>query len=138
MCNLKTLGLVTPYIMPVQERITANFAEAGIHCVSERHLSLSTNFDFAEVEESVLTDLIQEVAKSKPAAIMTLCTNLRAAPLAATLEAQLGIPLLDSTAAAVWKSLMLAGGDPNQIQGWGQLFSAGLAVLSPAIAANSR
>lgn len=133
--DFKTIGLVTPYVTPVQEKIQANFADVGITCVSERHLDLSTNFDFSEVEEETLTALVKDVAKQQPEAIMTLCTNLKAAPLAAALEAELKIPLLDSTAAAVWKSLKLAGGDPKQIQRWGQLFQTEEAVLSAVVVA---
>ena len=136
--NFKTIGLVTPYVTPVQEKIQANFANMGITCLSEQHLNLSTNFDFSEVGKETLMTLIKDVAKHQPEAIITLCTNLRAAPLAATLEAELNIPLLDSTAAAVWKSLKLAGGNPRQIHGWGQLFQAEEAVLPPAVMAVGR
>lgn len=122
MRNIKTIGLVTPYITSVQERIRDNFANIGIDCVSEQHLNLSKNFDFSSVEKKRLSDLIRAVAACQPEAIMTLCTNLNAAPLVAELEAQLNIPLLDSVLAAVWKSLKLAGGD-HQIRGWGSCFS---------------
>lgn len=127
--HLDQIGLVTPYLTAVQERIVANFAEAGIECVSERHLNLSRNFEFAEVSVDTLTALIQSVAASHPKAVMTLCTNLRAAPLAAVLEPALGLPLLDSTAAAVWQSLCWAEVDPQTVQGWGRLFTeAGVPV----------
>jgi maleate isomerase len=121
--NLHEIGLVTPYITPVQERIVANFAEAGIQCSAEQHLNLSVNFEFSEVSEATLTNLVKQVAATQPAAILTFCTNLRAAPLAAKLEPSLGLPLLDSTAAAVWQALAIAGGDPAAIQGWGRMFT---------------
>ena len=38
-------------------------------------------------------------------------------------EAELGIPLIDSTSAVVWKGLKLMGADGSCIQGWGRLFS---------------
>ncbi len=122
--NFRKIGLVTPYITPVQERIMANFTEIGIDCISERHLGLSVNFDFSQVSQATLTDLVIDVAQDQPDAILTLCTNLRAAPLTSALEARLGLPLLDSVAAAVWRALSTAGGQPEQIQGWGQLFAA--------------
>ena len=141
LCQLydcKTIGLITPYITPVQEKIQVNFAEAGINCISERHLNLSTNFDFSDVSEETLTALAQDVAKAQPEAIVTLCTNLNAASLATALEAELKMPLLDSTAAAVWKSLKLAGGDPKKIYGWGQLFQTKESVLPPNAVTASR
>lgn len=132
--NIHDIGLVTPYITPVQERIIANFAEAGLRCVGERHLGLSVNFEFSEVSEATLTNLVTTVAKVQPEAILTFCTNLRAAPLAAQLEPTLGIPLFDSTAAAVWKALNLAGGESAAIQGWGRMFTETATPPVPTIA----
>ncbi|MGA1528206.1 MAG: Asp/Glu/hydantoin racemase, partial [Burkholderiaceae bacterium] len=66
---------------------------------------------------------VQAVAQAQPQAITTFCTNLRAAPRVPALEAQLGIPIYDTIAVVVWKSLVLAGVDPTQVKGWGQLFS---------------
>jgi maleate isomerase len=53
-----------------------------------------------------------------------LCTNLRGGPLVAELEAELGIPILDSVATVVWKSLQLVGADARRVHGWGRLFEA--------------
>ena len=38
------------------------------------------------------------------------------------LEAETGIPIYDTIATVVWKSLKLAGADPRRIAGWGRLF----------------
>ena len=51
-----------------------------------------------------------------------ICTNLRAAPLVAALEQETGIPIYDTIATAVWKSLVLTGVDPALVTGWGSLF----------------
>ena len=45
---------------------------------------------------------MREVAQARPQAITTFCTNLRAAPLAEPVEAELGIPLLDTVSTTVW------------------------------------
>jgi maleate isomerase len=68
--------------------------------------------------------MCREVAKAKPEAIAIYCTNLRGAPLAEKLEAELGIPILDSISTVVWKALELAGVDASRVRGWGQLFRA--------------
>src|SRR2546426_180068 len=72
----RTLGLVTPYVADVQQRIVANYRDIGVDCVAERHLDLSVNFAFGDVEPETLKKLIREVAQSQPEAITTLCTNL--------------------------------------------------------------
>jgi maleate isomerase len=67
--------------------------------------------------------MTRAVAAEGPDAIAVVCTNLRAGPLVAALEAELGIPIIDSIATAVWKSLSIAGVDPARVRGWGRLFS---------------
>jgi maleate isomerase len=48
---------------------------------------------------------------------------MRGARLAEALEEELGVPVYDSIATTVWKSLQLAGVDPARVRGWGSLFS---------------
>jgi maleate isomerase len=121
--GVKRLGLVTPYIDAVQQRIVANYATLRISCDVERHLGIQDNFAFSEVSADTLAGLIRAVAAEKPDAIGVICTNLRAAPLVAGLERELGIPIYDTIATVAWKSLKLAGVDPAQVVGWGRVFS---------------
>jgi maleate isomerase len=118
----RTLGLVSPYVQEVQQRIVANYAGEGIEVVAERHLDLSVNFAFSEVEPDALRAMLCEVARSKPDAMTTLCTNLRAARLVDEMERELGIPIYDSVATVVWKALKTIGVDPRAVRGWGRLF----------------
>jgi maleate isomerase len=118
----RRIGMVTPYLPEVQARIIATYGSIGIAVVAESHLGLSENFAFSAVDEATLEAGIRRVAEAKPDAITVFCTNLRGAPLAARLEAALGIPIYDTVATAVWKSLLLCGEDPAQIEGWGSLF----------------
>lgn len=118
----KTLGLVTPYVADVQQRIMANYRGLGVDVTAERHLDISVNYDFSEVEPATLARLAREVAAARPDAITLLCTNLRSTQLVEGLEHELGIPIFDSTATVVWKALKLMGVDPRQVRGWGRLF----------------
>ena len=120
--GVRTLGLVTPYVPDVQQRIIANYRSIGVDCTAERHLDISVNFDFAGVEPDRLAGLAREVAAAHPDAITMLCTNLRSAQLVDVLERELGIPIFDSTATVVWKALKLIGADTREVQGWGRMF----------------
>ena len=120
--GVRRLGLVTPYLGNVQARIIANYASIGVECVAERHLRLQDNFSFADVTEFQLDRMCREVAAGSPQAIAIVCTNLRSAPLVPELEAALRLPVYDSVATALWKSLCLAGVDPVLIIRWGSLF----------------
>jgi maleate isomerase len=123
--GVKRLGLVTPYRDDVQAKIVANYDAAGIAVVSERHLGISDNYAFAEEPPDRIEALIREVAADKPEAIAVLCSNMRGAPLVSELEAEFDIPIHDSVAVTVWKTLKLAGVDPSRVQGWGRVFAGG-------------
>lgn len=131
--GITRLGLVSPYVPDVQQRIVANYRTIGVHCVDERHLDLSVNFAFAEVTEQTLLDMIRQVAAARPEAITTFCTNLHAAALAERAEAELGIPLLDTVSTAVWGLLRKADADPGAIEGWGSMFGWGSPSLRLAV-----
>ncbi|CAG9186295.1 maleate cis-trans isomerase family protein [Cupriavidus pinatubonensis] len=118
----RRFGLASPYLDDVQQRIVQNYADSGFDCTAERHLDLHVNYSFAEVEEDTIRTMVRELAKEKPQAITTFCTNLRAAPLVEALEAETGIPVYDTIATVVWKSLRLAGVDTRELRGWGRLF----------------
>jgi maleate isomerase len=120
--GVKRLGLVTPYTGDVQQRIVDNYRALGIEVVAERHLDIRVNHDFGSVAPDVLRRLIDEVAAARPEAVTTFCTNLRAAPLAHAVEAELDIPLLDTVGTTVWGMLRAADADPSRIRGWGRLF----------------
>lgn len=115
-------GLVTPYLDEIQEKILANFKREGFDCVGERHLRDRGNFSFSEVEDDTIANMVREVAKARPQAVSVFCTNLNGAPLTEALEREIGIPIYDTVATAVWASLKVAGVDPARVRGWGRLF----------------
>lgn len=120
--GVQRLALVTPYTADVQARIADHYREAGIEVVAERHLGICVNHDFALVEPERLRGLMREVAAERPQAITTFCTNLRAAAMAESVEAELDVPLLDTVSTTVWGALRAAGTDPAAVRGWGRLF----------------
>lgn len=126
----RRIGLVTPYTSDVQAAIVRGFAAADLPVIAERHLGDPGNFSFAEHSEASVASLMREVAAAAPDAIVTCCTNLRSTALAAPIEAETGIPVLDTVATVVWKALGLGGLDPGRVQGWGRLFA-----LQPGAAA---
>ena len=120
--GVERFGLVTPYTDDVQAAIVKNYASAGFDCVAERHMRKHDNFSFSEVTADEIRRMVREVARGKPQAITVFCTGLRAAPLVDELERELGIPIYDTIATALWSSMRLAGVDTARVQGWGRLF----------------
>jgi maleate isomerase len=67
---------------------------------------------------------VRDVAQARPQVLLCLCTNFPAAVLAAPLEAELGLPVYDSTALGVWHALALLGADTRAAApAWGSLFT---------------
>jgi maleate isomerase len=119
----RRLGLVTPYRDDVQEKIVANYAGSGIAVVAEQHLRIQDNYSFAEVDTATIEQMIRGVAAARPEAIAVLCTNMRGAPLVASLESELGIPVYDSVAVTVWKALLVCDLDPSPLRKFGRMFA---------------
>jgi maleate isomerase len=122
MTGVKRFGLVTPYLDEIQERIIANYQSAGYQCVASQNLRDRGNFSFSEVTEETLMDMVRRAAEPKPDAITIFCTNLRGAGIVDRMEREIGIPIYDTVATAVWKGMKVAGADPARIKGWGRLF----------------
>ncbi|MHB8668046.1 MAG: maleate cis-trans isomerase family protein [Burkholderiales bacterium] len=115
-------GMVSPYIDEIQARINATFRKEGFDCIADQHAGLKVNFDFSEISSEAIARMARAVAPSKPQAITVFCTNMNGAALAESLERELGIPVYDTVALAVWASLRMAGVDPARVRGWGSLF----------------
>lgn len=121
--GVQSFGLVTPpYIDDIQQAIIRTYQNGGYVCAAEQHLGIHVNFDFSEIAENQLADMCREVAKAKPDAILIFCTNLRGAPIVQDLEQEIGIPIYDTVATAVWAALRVCGIAPSRVQGWGSLF----------------
>ncbi len=122
--GVKRIGLVTPYISEIQDRIIANQARQGIEVVADRRLEDRGNFSFANYAADHVADLVRGVAESRPDAIAVVCTNFRGAPVAAALEAETGIPVYDSVAITAALTMRAVGLDPARITGWGSVFAS--------------
>jgi len=121
--GVKRFGLVTPYLDEIQDRIIANYRTAGFECVASENLRDRGNFSFSEITEEKLIDMVRQAAKAKPDAITIFCTNLRGAGIVERMEQEVGIPIYDTVATAVWKGMKIAGADTARVKGWGRLFA---------------
>jgi len=73
-------------------------------CSAERHSGLRDNFSFAEVAEQAISGMIRASATTDADA-GPVCVQYAAASVVRSLEKELGIPIYDSIAGTVWKSL---------------------------------
>jgi maleate isomerase len=122
--GIRRIAVVTPYSDDSQRKTLDCLANEGFDCVAHAHAGLSDNLSYASVPPQQIAAMARQVASARPQAIVCLCTNFPAAVMAAPLEAELGLPVYDSTALGVWHALQLAGVDtrPAAAQ-WGSLFA---------------
>lgn len=120
--SARRIAFVTPYLPEIQDAIIANYRAEGFDVVSERHLGDPGNYSFAAYDAATIADLCRATAAERPDAIAVFCTNFRGASVAAAIEAEIGVPVVDSVSAALWASMRTAGADPVRIRGWGKLF----------------
>ena len=123
--GVSRVGLVTPYVDAVQNKIVENWGRAGISCPGRAplrpcrtisHSPRSPNGDIAEMARAV--------ARTGVDAVAIVCTNMRGAGLVERLEAELGRSglRLDRDDAVEEPSAQRTS-RPARIRGWGSLFS---------------
>jgi maleate isomerase len=121
--GVRRYALVSPYDAAYQQKIIKTFAREGYECVAEAHSDLRDNLSFARVPAADIAAMLRKVAQAKPQAIVTFCTNFPAGPVVPEMEAELGLPIYDSTILPVWKALRIAGVDTARGRAWGRLFA---------------
>jgi maleate isomerase len=119
----KRIGLVTPFLHDVQEATIRVLAEEGITTAAEFHFNDPGNFSFNRIPETAVADALRQVARTPGLdAIAVISTGLRGPRPAAQVEAETGIPILDTIATALHGALLAAGVDPTRLRGWGSVF----------------
>jgi maleate isomerase len=122
--GIRRLALVTPYTAEIQSSVLANLGGLGIDIVAERHLGDAGNFSYAEYSDGfVANELRAAIETRQPDAAAVMCTNYRGARAAADIEAELGIPVLDSVALTLWGALALAEIATSELAIHGRLFA---------------
>jgi maleate isomerase len=113
--GVRRLGLVTPYTQDVQRRIVETYRGEGIEVIAERHLSIRDNYTFGTVPEETIAAMIRETAAARPDAVAVVCTNMNGAAVAARVEAETSVPVLDSVAVTLRACLRRIGHDPRGV-----------------------
>lgn len=122
--GVKRYGLVTPFSDAYQRQIIDGLAGAGFACTAEVHREVLENYDIGRIAPAEIAAMARPLAKTGVDALLILCTNLHGAPIAAALELELGIPVLDSVSMGVWGALRLAGPPTGHLaSAWGEVFA---------------
>src|SRR5215212_3000681 len=122
-----SLAVATPYLEELNV-IERQFLEAsGFAVVSIAGLGCATDAEIGKLEPVDAVSLVERVDTPEADAVFISCTNFHCLPAIASLERQLGKPVVTSNLAGAWAALRQIGVE-DPIPGYGQL------LLLPAVA----
>jgi maleate isomerase len=105
--GLKNLAVVTPYDESVGAKLRAYLNEAGVEVAAQNDIGLTGRIWTVPYE--VTADLTRRTAQGGGDAVFLSCTNLRTYDLIASLEQELGVPVLTANQVTMWAVLAAAG-----------------------------
>lgn len=104
------IGLLSPYIASVSDKLCAVLAEAGIATTAMTTFDESTEERVVNIAAESIEAAAVTLAKAEEMdAIILSCTNLRTLDVIDRIEAQTGLPVLSSNQALAWHMLQTAG-----------------------------
>lgn len=115
--RIERVGLLTPFTPEVQAAIIANLGAAGVTVTAACALGLASSRAMADVPPETIVEAVPVLARDGAQAVLILCTNLPGWQVAAELERDLGLPVLDSAELTLAASMALLGLDPRSIPG---------------------
>jgi len=108
--DVTRIGLVSPYVADVSDRLRAALSEAGIEVTAFGSFGEKRERLVARISPVSVIEALGEIGRSPDCeAVFASCTNLRAAESICQVEAMLGKPVLASNQVLAWHMLRLAG-----------------------------
>jgi maleate isomerase len=116
------VAVVTPYTEDVTWPIVEYFERAGLEVVSIGSFLEPSDFRVARISEASIAAGVRTVSETEQCdAVFVSCTSLRSLSIIPALEAELGLAVVSSNQALIWKLLRLAGIN-DVIENSGSLF----------------
>ena len=119
------IGLVTPGAPDRAAKIAGEFTARGHAVVATQALGHTSNHEAAHMPEAALEAAIRAACTAETEAVVVWSTNFAPLPMVARLEAELGVPVVDSTSIGIWGCLATLGIDPRPAARFGRIFSLG-------------
>lgn len=127
LAGLRVLGagkvvIASPYTEDIDAAEVTFFTQAGLTVVASHGMGIRDSVRLNEPEPGEIYRFARAAWDPAAEALVLTCANFRSHYAAAALEADLGVPVVTSTQAPLWRVLRLAGvKDP--ISGYGRLLT---------------
>lgn len=121
--GLTSIALITPYAVSVTQAMQDNLQADGFTITSVATFNQSDDFTVARIDTQSLYKAVMAMGgRDDCDGVFISCTSLRALPIIAKAEAELGKPVLSSNQVFIWHLMRLAGLDAAP-DGAGKLFT---------------
>jgi maleate cis-trans isomerase len=133
---LKTLGLrricvATPYTDDVNALLPPYLADYGIEVVNLYGGQRLTGYEINRLSEEEIRQIAMKAWRADADGLFFSCTAVPSIDIIASIEQDLGKPLISANQASFWMALRTAGVRAN-LEGFGQLFQTQLGSSIPA------
>lgn len=125
--GVKKISILTPYSKEVNAHVAPFFVDKGLDVLNITGFDVPSDLDIARIDDATIKAGARAVKHRQAEALFLSCTGMRAAHVAADIEAELGVPVVTSNQAMAWHTLRLAGFE-TQVPGFGQLLELPLAA----------
>lgn len=116
------IGMVSPYVASVSDRLCAVLADAGVRVTAFESFDEPIEEKVVRIPAERITQAAERIAADDACeAVFLSCTNLRTLDVIAPLEVTLGLPVLSSNQVLAWHLGQLVGFETSAPQA-GQLF----------------
>jgi maleate isomerase len=105
--DVNRIATATPYVAELTVGLSAYLAEAGVEVIASAGLGLTT--DIWTVPYEVTARLVRDTNTADAQAVFISCTNLPTYDVIATLERELGKPVLTANQVTMWSALDAIG-----------------------------
>lgn len=107
--NARRISILTPYLAETSAPVAEYFAGKGFEVARFTCLGMDDDREMARIAPATLVELAREAMDPDSDALIILCTALRAAEAADSIETALGKPVVTSNQATAWMCLRLCG-----------------------------
>ncbi|OGA39272.1 MAG: hypothetical protein A3G24_21950 [Betaproteobacteria bacterium RIFCSPLOWO2_12_FULL_62_13] len=121
--GVKRVAAASPYTEEIDKAEHAFFESAGLEVTSSACLGIKDAFGLAAPTPHEIHELALRAWKPGAEALLITCLNLWSQTVIERLETELGVPVITSTQATLWRLLRIAGID-DKIPRYGKLLSA--------------
>lgn len=126
----RRISILTPYTVETSEPMAGYFERHGLEIASFSCLGLDDDREMARISRASLIEAMIAATAPDAEALFVSCTALRAASVAAEVEASIQRPVVTSNQATAWACLNRCGILPASGLGAGRLFDDALSKVA--------